>query len=272
MRKLRLAVVTDIHYGHKAGEKYGHHAPGLIDEFVKAAGKFNADAIIEMGDRISTRDEDTDRRNMIALYNHFNKAAMPVYSVDGNHDTYRLSPQENAQITGNPPHSYSVETDNFHLIFWTPDYEKYATEGLLLKKPDLDWLKADLEQADKPVILVSHVPLDNNPDNRPIKKPGRYGRFHYPNAQAAREIIEGSGKIVLCLAGHRHKNKHRKIGGIDYIALQSLTQAQTGDKFLPDSDKRPPHGAYALLEADHENRKINIDVHGKVPRKYEINF
>lgn len=272
MSTLRAAIVTDIHYGRKVASKYGHKAPELVERFIQAAHRFGADAIIDMGDRISSKDENEDARHMAALYKHFNRAAAPVYCVHGNHDVKNLRPEDNAAITGNPATSHSVDLNGFHLTFWNPSFDKYALKGLVLEQNDLDWLERDIHSTANPVMLFSHVGLENNHKNKAVKNEHIYARFQYPNAGEAREIIEHAGNVILCLAGHRHKNRFKDINGIRYINLQSLTQARNGDKNRPPSRRRVPHGAYALMHADLQKRLVNIDVRGTNKHNYEINF
>ncbi len=265
MSKLKVSFVTDIHNGPTVGNKYGEKALRLTEKFVEATNKFGADLAVDMGDRITDQNPETDRQNMTSLRELFNDLACPFHCVDGNHDTRNLSHDDNAEIMEQPKGSFSTDNEGFHVVFWKPEITTYDQKGLYLHEGDLDWLRQDLASTDLPTIIVTHVPLDDkmgghdSPDN-----PTR--RFAYPNANEARQIIEDAGNVVLCMGGHRHTNSHQEINGVHYITLQSLVQGQKGE------GKRSPHGTFAFAEFDSEEGSIKIDLQGKYHKTYNLNF
>ncbi len=257
MAKLCAAIVTDIHYGFDIKDKMGSKAPRLMRKFIKAANDRGVDLIVDMGDRISTRNEEDDRAYMKALRKHFNKAAMPVYSNIGNHDIRHLSRAENEEIMGCPADSYTKEVGGYHLVFWNPTF--YITEtGLEVSSQDMKWLKENIENTDKPAILFSHVPLDNQGDEAedPYTK-----YFFWTQGEEIRKILEDAGNVILCMAGHRHRNRHREINGIHYVTQQSLT-SQWRERY------RIPSGTFSYLEL--EDGKIAIHLQGKFLKTYEL--
>lgn len=254
MGKLRIAVVTDIHYGFDVGNKLGSRAPRLLEQFAKAVNKYNPDCVVDMGDRFSCRNRDMDLAHLKGLKEHFNKIAAPVHHVIGNHDVKFITREDNEAITGSPATSYSREYKNYHLSFWNPNVSIKNPEGLRLTDEDLQWLRDDLKKArGKPVILFSHVPLDNDPQDyhdETREYSGIAGRFYYNQGHEVRKILEDAGNVVLCMAGHRHTKRHREINNIHYITQQSMTSAW--------NNTRRPTGAHAFVEIEDDNIVIQL--------------
>lgn len=265
MSILKISFVTDIHNGPSAGNKYGEKAVRLTEKFVEATNKYAPDLAIDMGDRVTMEDPETDRDRMLEIKSIFNDLACPFHAIDGNHDLKHLSAEENAEIMGQPKGSYSVESQGFHIVFWKLDLSAYNDHGIEISDKELEWLERDLSKTDKPTIIVTHVPLDDkkgglDSDNNPTK------RFAYPNANKARKIIEDSGHVILCIGGHRHTNSHKEINGVHYLTLQSLVQGQKGE------GKRSPHGTFAFAEFDTEQGQMQIRLQGKYKKTYDLEF
>jgi len=265
MSKFRFAVVTDIHNGPNIGHKRGEEAISLTQRFINAANKFKAALTIDMGDRISALSLDEDRANMRSIRREFNALASPYYSVNGNHDVRHVTNAEAEEITGNPAGNYSLDDGGVHFVFLNPGYRNYIEKHMSIPQSDLEWLKEDLARTELPTIVISHVPLDNiKTDNYEGDNPGK--RVYYRNGADARAILEESGKVVLCMAGHVHRNSHRIHNDIHYIRLQSLVQERDGKR------ARVPFGAFALIKADAEEGTIDIRVKGKYDKRYELTF
>lgn len=265
MSRLKISFVTDIHNGPNVGSNYGTKAVRLTEKFVEATNKFQADLAIEMGDRISGRNKEDDIEKMGELKEVFNDLACPLHTVDGNHDLKNLNSEEVSEIMDQPKDSYSIDENGFHIVFWKTDVSQYYNRGLKITDEELEWLEQDLADTDKPTIIVTHVPLTDkkggfDTDNNPNK------RFMFANANKARNIIEDSGKVVLCMAGHRHSNTHEEINGTHYVTLQSLVQGQKGE------GKRSPHGTFAFAELDTEEGTIEINLQGKYKKTYSLSF
>ncbi len=276
MAKLRIAVITDIHYGIDVRAKLGSKAPRLMKGFVKAANDYAPDLVVDMGDRVvarSNKNEDDDRyliqkrrnraedaRYMYELKQHFNKIAAPLHSVIGNHDEKNLSRSENARIMGTPETSYSRDMNGYHLVFWNPKTSQGITGGLEIDDKDIEWLEQDINKTKKPTVLFSHVPLTNGPElaneNHDIA-----GRFYLEEVPRIRSILEKAGNVILCMGGHLHRNQHREVNGIHYITQQSLTHAWK-------KHYRVPSGAYSFVELD--DNKISFRLRGKVRKHHKL--
>ena len=258
MAKFVAAVVTDIHYGFDIKDKLGSKAPKLVDHFLKAVDKIKPAFIVDMGDRVSAKSKEDDRHYMKELKKQFNKAAAPVYSLMGNHDVRFLSRKENEDIMGCSAQNHSLDKGNYHFVFWNPTYN-VSENGIEFSKSDLEWLKKDLDKAQgKPSILFSHVPLDNL-GGEEVSDVTKY--FFWTHGKKVRKVMEDAGNVILCMSGHRHRNRHREINGIHYVTQQSLVS-------MWKEHYRIPSRSYSFLELD--NDKIKIELKGKTEKTYEL--
>ncbi|HTK85139.1 MAG TPA: metallophosphoesterase [Patescibacteria group bacterium] len=262
MDKVRFAVITDIHYGPDAGAKYGSKSAKLLDVFTKAAAGYGLDCIVDMGDRVTAHSHDEAVKNMQDVKAQFNKVAVPTYSVIGNHDLLHMTREENEQVMGSPGTSYSRDVKGYHFVFFNPPLD-LSHNGLHMTQEELDWLEKDLASTDKPTIVFSHVPLDNDEaDNKSGRAASKSDRlyFFYPEGPQVREIMEKSGKVIMAMAGHRHTNRYREINGIHYITQQSLVQAY-------EKHYRKPHRAWSVIELDDD--KITVKLKGRAPMRLQ---
>ena len=255
MAKLRAAVITDIHLGPDSGRKLGSKAPRLLTAFAKAVNEKGADIVIEMGDRVTAGNTADARAQMKSVREHFNEIAAPKCHVLGNHDLRYLSHAENEEITGSPSKSYSRSINGVHMIFFNP--ASLSERGARrISDAEIAWLKNDLAAAKGPVIVFTHVPLDNKGEEA-----GANIRFYFAQGPQIRRIFEDSGKVKLCMAGHRHTNHESVINGIHYITQQALV-SEWQKKY------RVPMGAWSWLEVD--DKKITVSLQGKVKNTWEI--
>ena len=262
MAKVTFAAITDIHYGPDTGAKYGSKAPGLLDVFAKAAMEYQPDFIADLGDDITAFNHDDAVKNLQSVKDVFNRMAAPMYNVVGNHNIIYLTREENAQIMGNPGTSYSRDIKGYHFVFWNPPMGTTGS-GLHMSKEEMDWLRDDLAATDKPTVVFSHVPLDNDAkDNKSGRAASKSDNlyFFYPEGEQIRKIMEDSGKVILAMAGHRHTNRVRDINGIHYITQQSLVQAH-------EKHYRKPHRAWSVVELDDD--KITVKLKGRAPMRLQ---
>ncbi|MCA9045644.1 MAG: alkaline phosphatase, partial [Planctomycetaceae bacterium] len=77
---------------------------------------------------------------------------------------------------------------------------------------ELEWLQADLNASDKPVIVFAHQRLDVS-NNHGVK-----------NNAAVRKVFETSGKVLAVFQGHSHQNDLKDIGGIHYCTLVAMVE------------------------------------------------
>jgi 3',5'-cyclic-AMP phosphodiesterase len=224
---IKIGIISDIHYGPDRGTKRGSLAPELFCKFSKWAEQEPLHFIVDLGDRISDVDAETDATLVQEAGSWFSAISKPHYHLPGNHDLAELSLAQNQELLGFNLDSHSIDIGGWHFIFWNSGSKLDQIEGFTLSHESLDWLEADLKQNRLPAIVFTHVPLDNG---------SMVGNFyfeqaylhhaHYPADQAAsaREIMEKSGNVMLCVNGHTHWNAYHCIDGIHYATIPSLTE------------------------------------------------
>jgi HAD superfamily hydrolase (TIGR01450 family) len=243
---LKLALVTDIHNGKESLTKKGGMAIPLLRQFASFVETEAPDLIVELGDRISDVDSDTDRISLSAVAAVFAAVAVPRRHLMGNHDRVYLSEADNRAALGQDFRSHSIDIKGWHLAFWQADVHLSHRHSPCLTAADLAWLQADLAATNLPTIVFSHIPLDgaSMTGNFYFEANPQYAT--YANVDAAQRIISEAGNVAMCVAGHVHWNNISRIDGVPYVTLQSLTESATtqGDAAA----------GWAIIEADHQLR------------------
>lgn len=253
-RSLRLAFVADIHHGASSLTKVGPAALPLMQEFRRFVADAQPDAVIDLGDRISDVDHATDLRLEREVAEAFAPIAAPRFHLCGNHDRDHLSVVENEEILGQGLGHRTVDLGGWRLVLWAADSRIHRPGGFVLREADLIWLAATVEAADRPLVVMSHVPVSGH---------GQTGNYYfernpasstYPGAERARAVLARAKVPMVCIAGHVHWNTLTTVDAIPHLTLQSLTESFTT---MPE-----PAGAFALLEL---GETIAWTVHGKDP-------
>lgn len=223
----RLAIVTDIHYGADQFTKRSSQGLTLVEEFARFVDDAKPDAVLELGDRITDSDHDTDLELEAAVAEAFAPIAQPRHHICGNHDLDYLSVEENERILGQSMASQTVDIGDWRLVLWRADCRFHNPGGLVLVERDLLWLAGVLRQADKPLLIASHVPVSGT----------RYSGHYYfeKNPQAAtfdgadrvRAELHGCQHPIVWVSGHVHCNTVSVVDGIAHITQQSLTETCT---------------------------------------------
>lgn len=239
---LRLAVVTDIHHGEDKLTKRGSAALGLLDDFLAFAGDWGADVIIDLGDRISDIDADTDARLMREVADRFVGLNTPHAHLNGNHDVAFLGEEANFRLFGEPAGGRALEIKGWRLLFWQPDTVLRRRQPFRIRDADLAWLEAELPRSDLPTIVCTHAPLGGGSMVGNYWFQNNSDLARYPNEADARALLEAHGHVVLCLSGHVHWNSLHRANAIPYVTVQSLTESYT--------TAGAPAGAWATVELD----------------------
>lgn len=252
---LRIALIADIHHGLDVGTKLGTAALTLLQPFVDWVNAIGPDLVVELGDRINDLDKDADLKFTRDIAQAFQAITAPCVHILGNHDNYQLSRAESEATMQTSFASHSRDVKGYHLVFWNSAVDVFQSGGFQLAPDDLRWLEADLAATELPTLIFTHVPLDNGSmiGNFYFEKFRPHGG-HYEHGAAVRDVIERSGNVIACLAGHTHWNARNTIDGVHYITIHSLTESFTTHPY--------PTGAFAMLELDD---CITVDVFGRDP-------
>jgi len=178
----------------------------------------------------------------------------PRAHLDGNHDSDFLLPADNRAALGTGGHA-SRNVTGYHLVFWNASTKIPRPEPFCASDDDLAGMAADLAASDLPTVVFSHVPVSGGSMIGNYWFQNKPQHATYPNAAEARAIIETTGHVALCVAGHVHWNSLHRSGGVPHITIQSLTESfTTGGE---------PAGAWATLEVG--GGDIRWQTHGLDP-------
>lgn len=261
MSKVRLAIVADIHHGANHGTKLGESALPLLARFREWCAATSPTLAVELGDRINDRDAQHDARLTREVADAFARFPAPITHLLGNHDCFALARAGAEAAFQQSFASHSRDLDGFHLVFWNADTALHRGRGFVATQQDLDWLVADLAATDLRTVVFSHLPLDGGAmtGNLYFEEGVALGLGGYANARDVQRVLEASGKVVLCIAGHTHWNALAFVDGTAYVTVPSLTDAfMTWPK---------PAAAWAMCELGDD---IFVRVAGEAPVEYRL--
>lgn len=224
---LRLAFVTDIHHGRDTATKRGTAALSLLDEFRRFAKDARADAAIDMGDRISDVGREQDLVLEREVAEAFAGLACPRFHILGNHDRDFLSIADNEQVFGQDMARRCVDLGSWRIVLWQADTRIRRPGGFVYAEEDATWLAATVAAADRPLLIVSHVPVSGHSQVGNYYFEENAQNATYPDAARLRAILREAKVPVAWIAGHVHWNTVTKVDGIPHLTLQSLTETYT---------------------------------------------
>ncbi len=248
-----------IHHGADHGTKLGSTALPLLAEFARFVADARPDAVIDLGDRISDRDRETDLVLERNVADAFRPIETPIFHICGNHDRDHLDVADNAAILRQDLDNMTLDIGGWRLVLWRADSRirrpaRDGSFGFALAESDLLWLASVVQQADRPLAIMSHVPLSGHAQTSNYYFERTPELSTYPGAERARAVLRMARVPVVCLAGHVHWNTLTVVDGIPHLTLQSLTESFTTHP--------GPAAAWGLLELD---ASINWRVMGQDP-------
>ena len=240
IRATRLAFVTDIHHGRDTATKKGSRALSLLEEFRRFAADAQVDAVIDMGDRISDVDRETDLGLEREVAETFAAFSLPRFHITGNHDRDYLSVADNEAIFGQDLTHRWIDLGDWRIVLWQADSRIRRPGGFAYSEVDAAWLAATIETADRPLLVVSHVPVSGHSQIGNYYFERNPEHATYPEAARLRSILRDAKVPLAWVSGHVHWNTVTKVDGMPHLTLQSLTESfTTGGE---------PAGTYGLLE------------------------
>ncbi|MCK6454502.1 MAG: metallophosphoesterase [Alphaproteobacteria bacterium] len=252
MTVTRIAIVTDIHHGKTSHSKKGHAALPLLEQFARFAAAQGADLVLELGDRISDEDPETDRRLQAEVKSALGAVAAPIFHINGNHDRDFLTVAENAAILGQSLGLETVDIGGWRLVLWRADSLIRRPGGFFLDDADVAWLAAVVAASDRPLLIASHVPVSGHSQVGNYYFENNAGHSTYPGADRVRAVLRSATVPVAWIAGHVHWNTVTVVDGIPHFTLQSLTEGFT--------TAGEPSGTFGLLELAAD--RVGFRAHG----------
>lgn len=251
-KPVRIALVADIHHGARSFTKNGEAAIPLLAKFKQFVAETGPDAVVDLGDRITDKDHETDLRLEQEVAAAFAGMAAPCHHICGNHDRNHLTVEENETALGQRLGSRVVDIGGWRLVLWAADSKIHRPGGLQLREADLLWLQTTIASADRPLAIMTHVPISGHSQTGNYWFERNPQVSTYPGIDRVRQILRTARVPMVCVAGHVHWNTLTTIDAIPHFTIQSLTETFTT---LPE-----PAAAWALLELDD---RIALTVYGR---------
>jgi len=201
---------------------------------------------------------DGQLRGLIHHVSVFARVPCPRYHVMGNHDVGWLRGGDETikpeDLYGRPhggeditkaeflthtkmPHRYyAFDVGGVHFIVLDGDNPRDETSGppahdgvaggYAIDAAQKTWLRKDLaDHRDQIKVVFSHQELHHTPPSGsseggdvPFPPVGKEGSY-IGNGWQLREMFQADGKVLVCFAGHKHRNRWTVHGGVHYITL-----------------------------------------------------
>ena len=222
--KLRLGLVTDLHYADKESKigRYYRESLAKLAEAAKQFDKETPDLVVELGDLIDAADSaEVEKGYLRRIAKAFAATPGQHHYVLGNHCVYSLTKPEFLEIVGQRSSFYSFDANGYHSVVldacFRADGQPYGRKNFQwtdsnIPPSEAEWLQADLARTSHKTIVFVHQRLDVEP---PVG---------VKNAPEIRKILEASGKVLAVLQGHHHQNDYKEIGGVHYCTLMAMVE------------------------------------------------
>lgn len=237
--RLRVGLVTDLHYADKAPAGTRHYRETLA-KLEEAARQFEQDKpsfLVELGDLIDAADSvDVELSYLKTINRQFSAICQDRHYVLGNHCVDTLKKEEFLGGVEQEKSYYSFNRGGFHFVVldscFRSDGQPYGRKNAHwtdanIPAAEIEWLESDLKANDKPVIVFAHQRLDVS---------NHYGVKN--NAQV-RKVLEASGRVLAVFQGHSHQNDLKQIGGIHYCTLVAMIEGSGAE-----------NNGYSLMELE----------------------
>lgn len=226
---VRAGLVTDLHYADKPAGGTRHYRETL-DKLETAAEKFGSSKlnfIVELGDLVDAADSvSTELGYLKTINTQFSAIHKDRHYVLGNHCVDTLTKEEFLGQVEQPRSYYSFDRSGVHFIVldacFTSGGKPYGRKNSKwddanLPPAELEWLEADLQSTDNPVVVFAHQRLDVS------------SAHGVKNNAAVRKILEANGQVLAVFQGHSHQNDVKQIGGIHYCTLVAMVEGSGAD-------------------------------------------
>ncbi len=205
-----------------------------LGKFIEKTQEMEPDFIIQLGDFCFPKMEN---QAFVDLWNQFSG---PKYHVLGNHDMDISSKEETMSFWKMPERYYSFDMGGAHFIVLDAnnirttdgEYLHYENANFYIEDrlrtyidpTQIEWLRADLEDTTVPTFVFSHQSLIN-----PCW--GIKNRVQVQQMFEAKNQDATGGKVIACFNGHDHIDYHRKVNGIHYLEINSMSYQWLGAKY-----------------------------------------
>jgi len=253
-KPLSFGLVTDVHNADMptAGNRHYRDAPAKLKLAIDVFQKEKVAFVAELGDLINAGpSKEVEKEYLRAIGKELERFDGDIHYVLGNHCVDTLTKEEFLTTCGRDPKRtyYSFDVSGYHLVVLDADFLEDGTPsppgnftwtGTWTPKAEMDWLAADLQQAQgRPAVVFIHQNLNDETDAHGVK-----------NAPAVRKILEEAGNVAVVFQGHMHTGGLTRIGGIPYCTLRAMVEGAGVE-----------NRAFAIVTL--RGRKVEVDGFGK---------
>ena len=251
-RPMRFGLVTDLHYADRVPAGTRHYRESLA-KAREAVERLNTERLSFLGvlgdvkDMAPGEPEERTLSHLVAIEAELRRFAGPVHYALGNHDmdnlskTQALSVLRPGNVADRGYSAFSVGGVRFVVLdacFGRDgkpyDHGRFDWRDTFVPAEELIWLRAELESAREPAIVLAHQRLDGS------------GDAYVKNSGEVRAALEASGKVLAVFQGHDHPGGHGLIDGIHYYTLKALVDGGGAE-----------NNSYATVEV-HPNLDITV--------------
>lgn len=239
---IKIGIIADIH------RDTAQDGDERLEMFMRKVGIEKPNLILSLGDFAHPLPKNEVFRDSFA------SSDCPSYHILGNHEMDYATKSEAAAFLGMPSPCYSFDCAGYHFVVLDPnfiysdekffDYErrnhmKFGSRIQFIPDDQCEWLDADLKSTNSPTFILSHQSLMHDSGG-------------IPNRAYVRDILDrenaraGFTKIIACFNGHNHMDHYRRINGIHYFSINSVSYfygAEPSRERYPDPEvyRKHPH-------------------------------
>jgi 3',5'-cyclic AMP phosphodiesterase CpdA len=212
---LTFAICADIH------QDIMHDGPDRLRSFTTAVAKAQVDMAIQLGDFCQPTQAN---RPFLAIWEALETER---YNVLGNHDMDGGATREQTvAYMSMPARFYAFDIRGWHCVVLDgndPGDPPKPGYPCGMAADQIEWLRADLQGTDRPVLLFIHQAMDR----------GDFGGADDVSA-LLRQINRAAGwqQVQAVFSGHHHLDYANCIDGIWHIQINSMSNYWMGEDFV----------------------------------------
>ncbi|MCW5937883.1 MAG: metallophosphoesterase [Fimbriimonadaceae bacterium] len=169
---------------------------------------------------------------------------VPVVHTLGNHDVWGWN-KKASKTTGDEPlwgkrwFMETFEYANTYQALEAGDWRLVVLDTLImtddgyngyLDEAQLDWFKGEIAKSEKPMMVVSHIPLIAPCNMVHGYKPSQGewvvgGSLQTKNFDDVRKVFDANPQVKLCVSGHIHLVDRYDYNGVSYVCAGAVSGA-----------------------------------------------
>jgi len=215
----KIGMLTDVHWGNTSNQGYVSQSSleSKLDAFASEMNSWGADQIIFGGDMVHEDDgSQTNTESRIANFRNYLEPQLdaPTNLVWGNHeyanpsswgttwayDDWGISSTSDTYYSFDHHHAKVIVLNTGYNDGTKPDLDSWVPSG------QLSWLKDELRDTTKPVIIFAHTPP------APSERLADYNIIGVSESQDYMDVISSYDNIQCVIYGHNHWMTHTQDG------------------------------------------------------------